>query len=214
MKLGKPKKCQECKEEFTQSNSLTKVCSIKCAISLAKKKSKETRQRDWKKKKAILKDQIKTRKDYMKELQPSVNKIARIIDKSCPCISCGKTKKDVQYHGGHFYSTGARPSLRFNLMNIFLQCSVCNNHLSANLLNYELGLINTFGKENSDYIKYDLPKEFETLKLTEEELKNAIPKARAAIRMLEKDEPIMSYNSEQRLELRRTINKELGIYGE
>ena len=75
-------------------------------------------------------------------------------DKDEPCISCGRHHQG-QYHAGHFRTTAAAPQLRFHEDNVHKQCSVCNNHLSGNLLEYRKRLIQKIGAERVEQLEND-----------------------------------------------------------
>ena len=50
-------------------------------------------------------------------------------------------------------STGARPELRFEPLNVNKQCSACNNHLSGNIVEYRKALINKIGLEHLEWLE-------------------------------------------------------------
>ena len=144
----KPKKCKICRNTFEPVRFAQIVCSMSCAIEhsralSAKKAKKETTER---------KKALKSRADWLKEAQAVFNKFIRMRDESDPCISCGKFHKG-QYHAGHFRSIGAAPELRFSEYNCHKQCSVCNNYLSANLLEYRRGLLAKIGIEKLEWLE-------------------------------------------------------------
>jgi hypothetical protein len=124
-----------------------------CALDLNDKiKAKEARRTEI--------QQDKLRKDSKRELnkkdssfqrkkaQSSFNEFIRLRDKNLGCISCDKNKDWAgQWHAGHFHSVGARKDLRFNEDNCHKQCSVCNNYLSGNLVNYKDSLVEKIGPD-------------------------------------------------------------------
>lgn len=152
MKQPKVKYCIVCQEEFKQFKSTEKVCSLKCAIEYAKNVSKEVKRKEWNKTKKIKKEALKTKKDYVKELQVIFNRFIRLRDKDEPCISCGK-KLGTKYDAGHYRSAGGNPELRFEENNVHAQCVYCNQHLHGNLINYRLGLINRYGLAVVDWLE-------------------------------------------------------------
>jgi len=204
----KPKKCKYCKSEFDPVRPLQQCCSFHCSVGYAKEQQEKKRAASWRQKKARMKEAIKSLSSYKKDLQILVNEIARRIDHDQECISCGT--KEGKVNGGHFHSVGSNPALRFNLLNIFRQCERCNSYLSANILNYEKGLDETFGESVKYEIKYKLAILSPELKATKEELKEAIKNAREAVKTLIKEEKRLS--TRERIELRREINKKLGLY--
>lgn len=138
--MPKPKKCKICKNTFEPVRFAQNVCGIPCAIEhsnalKAKKEKKEYRE---------AKAKLKPRADYLKEAQAVFNKYIRMRDEKEPCISCQR-KHTGQYHAGHFRTVGACPELRFNEYNCHKQCSVCNNYLSGNLIEYRRGLVAKIG---------------------------------------------------------------------
>jgi hypothetical protein len=88
------KKCKSCGKQFEPSNSIQSACQLKCALKLsaAKTKQKATEKKQLNLK---LKESLKTLGEFKKDLQIEVNKIVRLIDEKCNCISC-----DINY--GHF----------------------------------------------------------------------------------------------------------------
>ena len=150
LKPIKQKKCKICGTMFTPFQTTQQVCSIPCAVThgkaaQAKKTRQETRQ---------AREALKTRQDWIREAQKWFNKYCRMRDKDEPCISCGRHHQG-QYHAGHFRTTAAAPQLRFHEDNVHKQCSVCNNHLSGNLLEYRKRLIQKIGAERVDQLQND-----------------------------------------------------------
>ena len=147
----KPKKCKACGEKFTPTYTTTqRVCSPKCALDLAKTQRDKRKLAETKAFRAnfLLND----RSHQLKLAQKAFNKFIRLRDKDDPCISCGRHHKG-QYHAGHYRSVGSAPHLRFNELNVSKQCSACNNHLSGNIAQYRIGLINKIGIENVEWLE-------------------------------------------------------------
>lgn len=200
----KPKKCSFCGNQFQPIRStLEKVCSIQCAIGYNKEKEKQKELKAIRKKK----EELLPRSFYEKKLQANINEIARLIDYSQPCISCGNYGKE---QGGHYHSVGANASLRYNLHNIFLQCYSCNVHKSANTHNYDLGLIEIYGKEYWEYVKFQIVQETPLLSPTINELKEYIVSTRKVIKELKSD--LKQLTPKQRIKLRTKLNERIGIY--
>jgi hypothetical protein len=158
-----------------------RLCSTECAIewsmeqaagARAKKERAELKQR---------KEKAKTRSQWLKEAQAAVNAYVRERDRNLPCVSCGRFHEG-QWHAGHYRSVGSAPELRFNTHNIWRQCSACNNHLSGNLINYRLELINRIGHELLAWLEGP----HELKKYTIEQLKEIRDDYRAKKRELEK----------------------------
>lgn len=134
------------------------------------------------------KKDVKEVKDLKPVLQGEVNLIARLIDVDKGCISCEYTwnsSRTRQAHGGHFHSVGANGNIRFNLFNIYKQCSICNNHKSANKLEYSKGLIKIYGQKHYDMVEA-LPLQYKEMHFTKTDLLYAIKEARRIIRDIKK----------------------------
>ena len=160
------KKCKECKEVFTPYKTTQKYCTKTKCLSVF---VKETKDKAWRKKKAKMKEDIKTLQDYVKIAQMVFNKYIRERDKGNNCISCGKVPKKI--NAGHFYNANNHWSVRFDERNVHVQCEHCNTYLSGNLINYQRNLIDKIGvKEYNDLSS----KANETRNFTKEELKEII----------------------------------------
>lgn len=140
--------CKNCKKPFNPIRPLQNVCSLECAIELSNKKSKK----DWKVKKSKLKEAIKTKKDYLNDLQAIFNTFIRLRDKPQPCISCN-SNLPYKYDAGHFFSVGLYPELRFNENNCHAQCIYCNQHNHGNLIKYREGLIKRIGLDQFEKLE-------------------------------------------------------------
>ena len=204
----KEKKCKQCGNKFSPRNSFQKTCSVECAIEFGKKEVVKETKKAWGIEKKQRLEKLKSHGDYENELQPIVNKIARLIDKDQPCISCGKIPKKPQ--GGHRFSVGSNNSIRFNLHNIGIQCFKCNSELSGNPDGYDEGLVKVYGKDYFEYIKFELKLAYPIVKLTIPELITARAKAMEIVKELEKSDKV--YSSPQRIELRMFLNHRIGIY--
>ena len=116
------------------------VCSAPCAWTyVGKQNEKRDRMRT-----REAKARIKTRGQWMKEAQTAFNRYIRVRDSGHPCISCGR-HHEGQWHAGHYMPTSTRPELRFDEMNVHLQCAPCNTYLSGNLIQYRKGLTKKIG---------------------------------------------------------------------
>ena len=148
MKKIRPKKCKVCKTKFQPERPFQPCCCVKCAIAYVNaQKMKLQRKED-----AKTRARLKTRGMWLREAQGAFNKYTRLRDKDYPCISCGNYHQG-QYHAGHFYTTAARPDLRFNEDNCHKQCSVCNNHKSGNIHEYRPNLIEKIGQDRVDALE-------------------------------------------------------------
>ena len=149
----KRRRCKQCGELFHKQQPMQFVCSPVCAYKYAK--TKEGKKTGEKAKRAIRKaekEKIKTKSQWAKEAQAAFNRYIRERDKDEPCISCGRHHQG-QYHAGHYRSVGAHPELRFDDDNCHKQCAPCNNHLSGNIADYRIGLIEKIGIEAVDRLE-------------------------------------------------------------
>lgn len=137
----KVKKCKICKDEFNAYTSFDKFCSKGCeAIHNVRKIGKENRR--------ALKAFNESDKNVLKRKAIQVfNAYIRKRDEKLPCVSCGYDGTQRQIHAGHYRPAGNVAILRFDERNVHAQCSICNNHLSGNLVNYRNELINRIGLE-------------------------------------------------------------------
>jgi hypothetical protein len=148
-KALKPKRCRHCGNSFQPISSMSKACSVPCAMALndtAKEKAAARVAKAERKSLAERKAKLKTRREWIAEAQAVVNKVARLRDilAGRGCISCG-ARPDWRFGGavdaGHFRSVGSAPHMRFYLPNIHLQCKRCNRDLGSNTVEYRKGLV-------------------------------------------------------------------------
>lgn len=146
----RPKRCRVsgCGATFTPTRSFQKWCSPDCAVVLARqaqeKQRKSIAQRERREIK-VRKEKLKSRADHIADTQRAFNAWIRERDAGQACISCGTTA-DVQYCAGHYRTTAAAPELRFEPLNVHLQCNRnCNMGKSGNLLGYRPRLIEKIG---------------------------------------------------------------------
>lgn len=165
--MSRPKKCKVCKEVFEPRSTLQTVCGLLCAIKLSEKQKVKNERLVYK----LQKEKLKSRSDWLKDAQSIFNSYIRKRDDSLACISCGRHHHG-QYHAGHYRTVGANPELRFEVLNVHKQCSVCNNHLHGNLINYRINLINKIGYEKVEWLE----SKHEPKKYTVEEIKEIILK--------------------------------------
>lgn len=127
-------------------------CSHDHAIKYAIEKAPKARAKLDNYKRKQDKERIKTRSDWVKETQAAFNAFIRQRDIDQPCISCQRHHSG-QYHAGHYKTTAAAPELRFNELNCHKQCAPCNDHLSGNLINYRINLINKIGLDRVEWLE-------------------------------------------------------------
>jgi hypothetical protein len=139
--------CRVCSTEFPPNPMLplARVCSVKCSSKVGrmdraafKAKVKAEKQADKAKR-----ESLKTRSQWMKEVQQEFNAYVRARDVERGCISCGAMTGKM--NGGHYRSVGASPELRFNELNCHKQCERCNTYLHGNLIPYRVELIRRIG---------------------------------------------------------------------
>ena len=203
-------KCKECKVKFQPKYFNQKYCMIndeciKAHVESAKKVQIKVKRKE----NQVKKLELKPKSYWLAILQKEINQIVRLIDKDCPCISSGRPyRSDDQ--AGHFYSVGSTPALRFNLLNLWSQSIKDNMHNSGNLLNYREQLVkfDIIDLIESERLKYP------TLKLSIEEIKEAISKAKIVKKvMIELNSDVFNPRSVvKRVELRQEFNRYLEIY--
>jgi hypothetical protein len=198
----KPKKCKYCKQPFIPDRPLQQVCCYSHAIELKKLQDKK----DWKKEKKVLKEKIKTKSDLKNELQPLINRIARLIDNNQPCIATGNLTG--KRNGGHYISCGANDTIRFNLHNIHIQSEHSNKWRSGDSVRYKDGLIKIYGQDYFNFV--DSLRLTDEIHLSKEDIAGLIPKARMIIKGLLKEN--LTYSFVERIILRNKYNLELGVY--
>ncbi|WP_312831961.1 recombination protein NinG [Pseudomonas lactis] len=186
-KPAKPKKCRvaACRASFVPSRMGQAVCSPACALidgprhaPKARKALADIERKDIK----VRKEKLKSRADHLKDTQHAFNAWIRARDAGQPCISCGTTA-DVQYCAGHYRTTAASPELRFEPLNVNLQCNRnCNMGKSGNLLGYRPGLIQKIGIEAVEWLEGP----HQPKKYTVEELRAMTAEYRAKTRELKK----------------------------
>lgn len=183
-KQPKPKTCRNatCSVKFVPQRLGQAVCSPACALATkdvnqqkARKSLAQVERREIK----VRKEKLKSRADHLKDTQTAFNAWVRERDAELPCISCGRHHAG-QYHSGHYRTVGASPELRFEPLNAWKQCAPCNNHLSGNLINYRISLLQKIGEEKVIWLEGP----HEAKKYTIEELKAMTADYRAKTREL------------------------------
>ena len=147
------KTCKACKVKFEPKRPMQSCCDIPCAITHANNLKAKKQRSDYKEGKK----KLKTKSDYAKEAQISINRYRREFTRHLGCISCGTHQGQMQ--GGHFRSVGGHGELRYVEENIWCQCSRCNERLSGNLLEYRKRLITLIGVEKVEWLegKHEIP---------------------------------------------------------
>lgn len=155
----KTKVCKICRAEYSGGMPLSTVCSYTCAETLAVsvrgklEKIKAVRE---KKADKVQREKLKSRATLAKEAQTSFNAWVRARDAGNACISCGRHHQG-QNHAGHYLSVGARPELRYEPLNVWLQCAPCNTYLSGNAVLYRKALLDKIGQEKLEWLEGNHP---------------------------------------------------------
>ena len=147
----KMKQCYVCKTYFYPRNTLVKCCGYKCAIEFSKLKLSDIAAKEQRKAKKEGLEKLKTKSDWLKEVQKEFNKYIRLRDKNQKCISCDCIIKGIG-HASHYFSVGSSPNLRFNEDNVHLSCVECNLHLHGNIAEYSIRLPFRIGVKNFDLL--------------------------------------------------------------
>jgi hypothetical protein len=161
------KKCKHCKSYFRPDKPLQHYClKAECVEEWVR----IAREKQWKQRKAKLKEELKSVQQWTKEAQKVFNEWIRLRDSGRECISCGSVLKG-KFDAGHFYSSGGHKAVTFNEDNVHGQCVACNQHKHGNLIAYQRGLEKRIGKERLEALN-NLSQG--TAKYTVEELKEII----------------------------------------
>lgn len=152
---AKTKICKHCKAKFEPRMPMATCCSPMCALSHTQTNRAKAEKRraviERKADKAKL-DKLKSKSRLAREAQTAFNVWVRARDAGNACISCGRHHQG-QHHAGHYLSVGARPELRYEPLNVWLQCAPCNNHLSGNVVLYRKALLVKIGQEKLDWLE-------------------------------------------------------------
>ena len=143
-------------------------CNVECmadhGLSKAREQAERKRKADElgiKKRNSDLKKKVKSedRGACVKAAQSVFNAYIRARDKGSACISCGRMPNFSAHVGGsgiqagHYRSVGACPELRFEELNVHIQCVHCNIHKSGNAIDYRIGLIKKIGVEKVEWVE-------------------------------------------------------------
>ncbi|WP_130931615.1 recombination protein NinG [Pseudomonas sp. Sample_24] len=185
-KAPKPKKCKNpaCGDSFVPQRLGQAVCGYKCGLAIKEvnqAKAGKALAQVGRREIQVRKEKLKTRADHLREAQQAFNEYIRLRDAHRPCVSCGR-HHEGQYHAGHYRSVGANPELRFEPLNVWKQCAPCNTHLSGNLVNYRISLLQEIGAEKVEWLEGP----HEPRKYTVEEIKTIKAEYRAKTRELKK----------------------------
>ena len=152
------RRCLNCKQYFSV-DSMTKLpvgwlCGHECIVEYAQNRRQTDKRKKIAKDTADRRKRLKTRSDWLREAQTAFNSYIRARDEGKPCISCGRHHQG-QIHAGHYRTTKAASSVRFNTFNVHAQCQPCNTHLSGNVIEYRKSLVKKYGAEIVERIESD-----------------------------------------------------------
>jgi ribosomal protein L37AE/L43A len=148
----KTHKCRFCKKDYVKTNPMFTWCSNDCAFELSKiimdkqKRQALIKQRQNTK---IEKEKLKTKGNYIKELQTVFNRLIRLIDKDQPCIARNykSDERSNMWDAGHLYSTGSVPALRFWAHNVHKQSKASNRDKGGDPMLYQENLVIRYGQK-------------------------------------------------------------------
>jgi len=169
---NRKRRCSQCKTYKIADDGIvihnTFFCDFDCATAKAKAGIKKGSDIAHKAKKKRLKDNDKSLRT--KSAQKSFNAYIRARDSDCSCISCGRST-GCKVNAGHYKSVGSSPELRFNELNVHLQCEHCNLFKSGNIENYRINLIKKIGLDKVEWLEGPHePKKYACAELKEIEL--------------------------------------------
>lgn len=157
---------------------------IKSHVKYAKELREKSINKDWKNRQKKMKENLKTKQDYEKELETIFNKYIRLRDEDKPCISCQAPAGSYTLTAGHYYPAGSYKNIRFDEDNVWGQCWYnCNKNRHGNLAEYRINLIERIGIKRVEALdqKRLIPAHF-TISEIEEMKKKYKQKARALIK--------------------------------
>lgn len=180
----KPKRCRHCGNSFQPISSMSKACSVPCAMALTERDKAKNLAKAAKVERKSLREALekaKTRGAHVLELQAAFNEWVRLRDAGQPCISCGRHL--LCFHAGHYRSVGSCPELRFEPDNCHKQCATCNTLLSGNLAAYRANLIEKIGLERVGWLEGNHPPK----KLTVAEIQEMKAFYRAEVKRMKRE---------------------------
>jgi hypothetical protein len=154
------RKCSNCGTPFKQQRMGQQVCSAACASSFARRLREQKERKELRAAKAAQRadraatkaalEKLKTKGEWLADLQRVFNAYIRERDRDQSCICCGRTNvKDYltgsAWDAGHYRSVGSAPHLRFDERNVHRQLVYCNRDRSGNAVEYRGGLIARIG---------------------------------------------------------------------
>lgn len=202
--------CVHCKIWFQKTREKQSTCSSACAVAKGKVIEENKIEKNAKEERVSVKKElydIKPFPELKKMLQDLVNEIARLIDKDLKCISCPGSS---QLSGGHYWSVGSNDHIRFELHNIRAQCYICNNHKGGAPREYIEAVEKIHGKKYAEFVHDGMRLRYKDLRFDRPMILEAIIIARKERNKFKKLG--LTYNPDERIQLRKEINKLIGIY--
>lgn len=144
-----------CRQPFHTDRSLQIVCSPPCALAWAQwRRDKQRVAIEQRERRSIraAKAKLKSRADYLREVQAVFNHWVRLRDAGRPCISCNRHHTG-KYDAGHYRTVGSNPALRFEPLNCHKQCVPCNRYKSGDIVNYRINLVARIGAEQVAWLE-------------------------------------------------------------
>lgn len=157
-KQPRPKTCinEECRASFVPQRLGQKVCSPACGLATKDVNADKARKAladVGRKELRAAKERVKRKADHMHDCQQAFNAWVRARDAGKPCISCGTTA-NVQYAAGHYRTVASCPELRFEPLNVHLQCNRnCNMGKSGSIVEYRIELVKRIGAELVEWLE-------------------------------------------------------------
>lgn len=207
------KKCKECKEQFLPQFFNQKFCFKESCREIEIKRildaQKRTQKKEWSKRKRETKERLKTKGEWKNDLQKEINSIIRLIDKGQSCMMCD-TDNPKGFSACHYHSVGSNDTLRFHLLNIWGGGFHCNSAKGGNIIGYDEQLLEKYGHERWELIKFGIKRDTKELHLSIDEIKGFIKVTRSVVKELKKADLI--YSLENRWLIRERLNEQIGIY--
>lgn len=163
----------DCGKKFKPEFPFQKGCCRDCMVVIGmaavhKKRKKEAiqvkkqkieQEREKRRTLKARKEALKPRSDHVKQAQQWFNRFIRMRDDGCHCISCDRPFqlsfyiRGQLFDAGHYRSIGSCPELRFEELNVHLQCVRCNRELSGNAVEYRKRLLLKIGEKNLEWLE-------------------------------------------------------------
>lgn len=189
--------CDTCYIKWLYSTEEGSKQISKLAIKAKKQVKQEEKQKVDKMKKEVT--------NWKSKLQIKVQEIARLIDYGQPCTATGI--REAKFAGGHVFSKGANPQMRFNLHNIHKQSFYSNSPSNHDSVLRE-GIANIYGDKYLEFIK-SLVKEPQP-KWSNKHYEEIYRRACKMANNLKKNQRVRT--PQQRITMRNTVNSILNIY--